>query len=136
MVLLVEWAFAELLGYPVVVWATFAAVAAIAAFLFRGPGVLFGHFIASVLVCMADLQWVQAEMLKPGWAGQPDRDVVSMFGVIARVLLVNTALLPVSLLGLRLGRSVPRGRPSPDQTGRGFEVVPTPSDQPPADGTL
>jgi hypothetical protein len=75
----------------------------------RGTGIIVGHFLVAVAVAFLDLRWIQSEMHQPGWNGQPDQDFVFMIGVLLRIVLVNTVLLPVSLLGLRLARKrVPR----------------------------
>lgn len=102
----VEWSASQLLSYSTLHWLAFVGIAVAASYLYRLPGVLFGHVLVAMVLWAFDVMWVQSEMHKPGWNGQPDQDIVFFFGVLLRVLLVNTALLPVSLLVLRLSRKM------------------------------
>src|SRR5688500_9557363 len=85
-------------------WLGFVAVAFLAARFAGLPGVLLGHLLVALAVAALDFLWVQTEMLKPGYDGQPDRDFVFVIGVLVRVVLVNTLLLPISVLALRTRR--------------------------------
>src|SRR5512133_2312878 len=105
----IDWALSQIASYGVLPWLAFVSVAALTAYLLRTPGVLLGHLLVAGAVVYLDVQWIQAEMAKPGWNGQPDQDFVFLLGVVARIVLVNTVLLPVSVLALRLRRRTPRG---------------------------
>ena len=106
---IILWALSELASYGLWPWVLFLAIATSTAYLLRLPGVLLGHLLVAGAVVYLDVQWIQAEMAKPGWNGQPDQDFVFLLGVVARIVLVNTVLLPVSVLALRLRRRPPRG---------------------------
>lgn len=102
---IIYWTFSQLISYGVWTWVLFVAIAFAAAYLLRLPGIFLGHVLVAIAVVVFDLQWIESEMRKPGWDGQPDQDFVFMIGVVLRILLINTVLLPVSLLALRLRRS-------------------------------
>jgi len=89
----------QLATYGVVWWLIFTAVAFIVACLGRFWGIIAGHVLIVIVVVGLDLQWIQAEIHRPGWNGQPDQDFVFIVGVFLRVLFVNTLLLPISVLG-------------------------------------
>jgi hypothetical protein len=101
----------------------------------RVPGVFLGHVLVAIAVGVLDVQWIQSEMRKPGWdpGVGPDQDFVFMIGVILRVLLINTVLLPVNILALRLRRSRLSHNQTLQRTGaaqRGFEVLNVPESGP------
>jgi len=101
------WALSQLISYGVWPWVLFVVVALTAAYLLRVPGIFLGHLLIAIAVVVLDVRWIQSEMRKPGWdpnAG-PDQDFVFMAGVVLRILLINTFLLPVSVLAVRLRRS-------------------------------
>jgi hypothetical protein len=110
---IIYWAFSQLISYGVWPWVMFVTIACAAAYFFRKPGIFLGHVLVAIAVVVFDVQWIQSEMRKPGWDGQPDQDFVFMFGVVLRILLVNTVLLPVSLIALRLRRDPSEPHPSP-----------------------
>ncbi|HYE17658.1 MAG TPA: hypothetical protein VEA69_04395 [Tepidisphaeraceae bacterium] len=102
-----DWAISQLLSYGVGAWILFLTVAMLAAYALRGPGVFLGHIVIAAIVAGLDHHWIRTEMDRPGWNGQPDQDVVFMLGVLIRVVLVNTALLPLSLWIVRRRRGNP-----------------------------
>jgi hypothetical protein len=126
---IIYWAFAQLASYGVLPWVMLIAIALCAAYLFRVPGIFIGHVLIAIAVVVLDVQWIQAEMAKPGWNGQPDQDFVFMIGVVVRILLINSVLLPVSILALRLRRSRQSHNQTLQRTGaaqRGFEIIDAP----------
>ena len=62
-------------------------------------GILLGQFVVAAIVGWQDVEWVQAEMRKPGWDGAPDLDVIFAIGLLIRIVLINVALLPLTILG-------------------------------------
>lgn len=103
---ILRWALFEMTSYGVGPWLAFMAVAVLAARTLGGPGVVLGHLLIAGAVIALDIRWAQSAIRKPGWdpnAG-PDLDFVFMFASLVRALLVNTALLPVSILVLRSRR--------------------------------
>ena len=109
-------AFFEMLSYGPA-WLGFVAVAFLAARFAGLLGVLLGHLLVALAVAALDVQWVQAEMRKPGYDGQPDQDFVFMIGVLVRVILVNTLLLPISALALRTRRRYASARGAVPHSG-------------------
>jgi hypothetical protein len=83
----------------VIWWLAFAAATFVLARLGRFWGIVAAQLLVATVVVVLDVRWIQAEMHRPGWDGQPDEDVVFMIGVLIRVLLINTLLLPVSAIG-------------------------------------
>lgn len=98
----VQWTLSQLLSYGVRPWLLFLIIASVAAYLLRAPGVFLGHLIVGGAVVILDVRWIQSETNEPGWDGLPDQDFVFIIGVVARILLVNITLLPISLVALRL----------------------------------
>lgn len=101
-----EWAFNELASYGVLPWVAFLLITIGSVALLRVPGVFLGHALIAVLVLVLDVRWIQSEMDAPGWDGQPDQDAVFLIGVLIRIFLINTALMPLSLILLRTPRRV------------------------------
>jgi hypothetical protein len=99
---LLLWLFLELLSYGPFTWLAFVAIAFCAARYGGLLGMFAGHFVVALIVCILDIRWVTAAMRAPGWDGAPDMDIVFHFGVIVRVLLINSILLAVTFLALRL----------------------------------
>jgi hypothetical protein len=123
---IIYWAFSQLSSYGVWQWVLILALTAAAAYLLRVPGIFLGHVLVATAIAVLDVQWIQSEMRKPGWDPNvgPDQDFAFVIGVVLRIVLINAALLPVSLLALRLRRSrLSRAR-------RGLEVVNVPESSP------
>ncbi len=91
----------QLSSYGVLPWLGFVAIAFGCARYGGWLGVIAGHFLVAVLVSILDVQWVQEQMRAPGWDGLPDMDFVFYFGLIVRIVLINSVLLPVSVLAVR-----------------------------------
>lgn len=96
------WITWQILAYSIPTWLCFVAIAFSAA-RFIGPlGVLLGCFLVAIILYVLDVRWVSAAMNAPDWDGAPDMDMIFMFGVLARVVLINAVLLPVTAFGLWL----------------------------------
>jgi hypothetical protein len=98
------WAFLQVLSYGPFAWLAFVAIAFGAARYGGLFGMFAGHFVVALIVCFLDMSWVTATMRAPGWDGVPDKDIIFHFGVIVRVLLINSILLAVTFLALRIRR--------------------------------
>ena len=106
---IIYWIFWQLISYPVAVWTGFIALAYVVARWLDVPGVVLGHLLIAIAIFALDFKWVQGEIRKPGWDGQPDADFVFALGVLARIVLINSVLLPVSLFALRVKRRMRTG---------------------------
>lgn len=95
-----DWAFSQIVSYPVAVWGGFIFLAFIVARLLNWPGIVLGHVLIAIAIFALDFQWVHGEMNRPGWDGSPDLDFVFGLGVLVRIVLINSLLLPVSLFAL------------------------------------
>ena len=102
MVILIQLLLSQLVCYGIAWWAAFVAIAFTASWFLRLPGIFLGHLVIAALVAVLDIRWIEAEIHAPGWNGQPDMDIVFIFGVFLRIVLINTILLPVSLMARRL----------------------------------
>jgi hypothetical protein len=94
----------QLFTYGVGFWLAAGCFAFIASRLGHIPGMILGHIILAMIVFGLDVDWVQAEMRRPGWDGLPDQDGVFMIGAVFRIILINTGLLPVSIFAMKLRR--------------------------------
>ncbi len=101
----------QLATYGIVWWLVFVTIAFFAPWLGRLRGIIAGHVMIAIAIAMLDVRWIQAEMHRPGWDGQPDQDFVFAIGVFIRVVLVNALLFPVSVMGW-LTRRAPATRPA------------------------
>jgi len=106
-VTILEWCLLEILSYGSV-WLIFLAITLLAAYFLRIPGVVLGHLLVAAIIVMCDMHWIGSAMRKPDWNGLPDQDIVFELGMLLRILLFNTLLLPVSWLTLRLRRQSSR----------------------------
>ena len=91
------WALSQLLSYSVHTWLLFLLITIAAAYIGRGCGIVAGHIMIAFAVLWFDVRWIQAEMNSPGWDGVPDLDIIFQIGVLLRVVLINTVLLPLAL---------------------------------------
>lgn len=100
-----EWVIGQLLSYSPWTWLYFFVVAIVTAYCLRIPGILLSQIVVAISIFVLDLYWIQTEMRRPDWDGQPDRDVIFFIGVLVRVLLFNTLLLPVGVIAWWWSRS-------------------------------
>ncbi|MCY3021179.1 MAG: hypothetical protein NTW87_19365 [Planctomycetota bacterium] len=94
------WILWQLLSYSIVSWLAFVLIVFCAA---RYGGwwlVPVGHLVVAAIIVFLDIRWIRAEMGSPGWDGTPDMDIVFHFGVLARILLINSVLLPITGIGI------------------------------------
>ena len=99
---LIPWLFSQLLSYGFW-WLVFIAVAYLAAKSGRGWVVPLGHLATATIIFFLDVAWIRSEMAQPGWSPDsgPDMDGVFAIGMLARILLINSVLLPFSMIILR-----------------------------------
>ncbi|WP_372370959.1 hypothetical protein [Candidatus Uabimicrobium sp. HlEnr_7] len=90
----------QVFTYGFFVWFLWIAISFCVAFYGGKIGVLFGHVVIGVFIVSCDLYWIQESMIKPDWNGVPDMDIIFCIGVVIRVIIVNSLLLGVSVLGL------------------------------------
>lgn len=98
------WALLQLVSYSALWWCVFIFVAGLSACRGRLISVMAGHLIIAVMITILDVRWVEDAMTTPEWDGSPDFDFLFPIGVLLRVLLVNSLLLPVSVTVLRRAR--------------------------------
>lgn len=102
----------DLPTYGILAWLGFVALAYVAARNVGGVGVIVGHVVLAMCIAWIDVRWVEQAMDQPGWDGVPDLDGLFVIGVLMRVVLINTLLLPVSFLGLYVARKSSDAKPS------------------------
>ncbi len=93
--------FAQLLVYGIAGWLLFVAVAFCGARFGGWLGIIGGHILVAVIIAYLDIRRIQAVMSAPGWNGVPDMDLVFEIGLLLRIVLVNTLLLPISIFAFR-----------------------------------
>ena len=106
------WVLWQLLSYSIVSWLAFALIVFCTA---RCGGwwlIPLGHIGVASIIVFLDVRWIQEAMAEPGWNGVPDMDIIFATGVMARILIINTALLPVTASGIWLRQR--KRLPSPD----------------------
>lgn len=96
------WAIGNLVSYSLISWAVWIAIAFVVARYFPWWCIPIGHLIVGAIVVYLDVRWIQAEMRKPDWYGIPDQDAGLYIGTMLRTFFINTTLLPVNYLGVRL----------------------------------
>ena len=83
-------------------WLAFAAIALLMAHYLGWGGAVLGQVAIFFGVSWLDWLWLQGEMLRPGWVGLPDQDGAFAIGVVVRVVIVNTVLIGVNVIGVRM----------------------------------
>ncbi|MGZ0173025.1 MAG: hypothetical protein ACKVHE_26110 [Planctomycetales bacterium] len=78
----VEILFYQLTTYSIGNWMVFLTIAVLFAYFGGILGIIAGHIITAVFVCISDVLWVQSVMAAPGWDGTPDQDFVFLFGTV------------------------------------------------------
>jgi len=112
---MVEWAVLKLLSYPLLNWLLFIGIALLASFFGGWIGVIPGHYLIAFVVLLLDIDYAATHE-------HMDTDIVFTIGVLFRIVLINTVLLPVSALGLS-ARSRRRGRAKSTRTADEIEEV-------------
>jgi hypothetical protein len=98
----------QVFSYSVLTWLAFLLIALLAA-RYGGWGLApVGHLAIAAIIVLLDYRWIQYEMHKPGWDGTPDMDIIFYFGVLIRIPLLNTILLPVTGIGIWLRQRAAR----------------------------
>ena len=112
------WVVYQLLSYSPGSWFLFLAIAALTGYFGRLLGILTGHVLIAALILCLDFLWIQAAMAAPGWDGSPDQDAVFLFGVVLRIVMINTCLLPISVGSMIAShrRENPKEQPAPELT--------------------
>src|SRR5687768_9475165 len=98
------WLLSQLFSYSPLTWLTLIAIAFYFARWAGLLGMFAAHLLTAVLIVILDVRWVTTAMRTPDWDGTPDLDVVFHIGVLARILLINTVLIPISVWALSLRR--------------------------------
>ena len=111
---MVEWMVLQLLSYPLPNWLLFVEIAFLATYFDRWIGFFIGHFVDAFAVLLLDIDYAMTHEYM-------DTDIVFTMRVMARVVLINSVLLPISALGLFLRKrtkSKPRPTYDADEPGQ------------------
>lgn len=100
------WTLLQLLSYSVWEWLLFVAVTVGAAYKGGRLGVITSHIAIACWIYFSDMAYQEAH------SAEMDRDAVFALGILARVLLINTVLLPVVAAVLRRKESQSQKRAS------------------------
>jgi hypothetical protein len=90
---MVEWAVYQLMSYSLLDWLILGGIAFLAAYLGGWVGIFLGHFLVAFVVLLLDIDYAMSHAYM-------DMDIVFTMGVSVRMVLINTFLLPVNVLGL------------------------------------
>lgn len=82
-------------------WLPFVAMAFVSARYFGRRGIIVGAVGLAILIYILDSMWITADMREHPEHGR-DADFVFLFGVLIRIVLFNTVLLPVTFIGMKL----------------------------------
>ena len=96
----------QLLEYGVIIWSAWIALATILPLMFNSKGLLLGYTLILVSIPIIDITWVQSEMAKPDWDGQPDIDIIFYIGVIIRIILIMSCLTIVTYISALIKEKV------------------------------
>ncbi|WP_425396175.1 hypothetical protein [Aeoliella sp.] len=107
---LLQLIFNDLPTYGLLAWLVFVAIAYVAAHYGGGWGVVLGHLLVAACVVWLDLRWIETAMEQTGWDDVPDRDLIFLVGVVLRIVMINSLLLPISFLALYLSRRSARAQ--------------------------
>src|SRR4051812_9926880 len=128
----------QLQSYGAAEWAVFVLITLALSWAGGVSGLIVGHAVIAGIVLVLDVRWVQAQMASPAYDPHtgPDFDgvflIVFPLGVLFRVILINSVLLPLAAPGVwwrrRRGRAAARWPQTrllrrPDAARRGFQVV-------------
>ena len=67
-------------------------------------GLFIAHLIVLISIAISDIYLMSEFMKNPEWDGTPDMDILFFLGIIFRVIIINTCLLPIGLIGKHLGK--------------------------------
>jgi len=98
----------QLFSYGVVAWLAFVTITLAFSRSADLIGMPCGHLVIAVIIFVLDAQWIQEELQAQGGSGLYDIDGPFYIGVLIRVLLINSSLMPLSLLAIyrrRLSRA-------------------------------
>ena len=111
---LIIWLFYQLLSYGFW-WLAFLAIAYLAAKSGRWWVIPIGHLATAAIILYLDVAWIRKEMSQPGWSPEngPDMDIIFAIGMLARILLINSVLLPFSVIVLKKNKKKPIQPPEP-----------------------
>jgi hypothetical protein len=103
---LIFYLFWQLASYSIIAWLAFITIAFFTARYLPWWCIPIGHLIVGVIVYFLDVRWAIAQMRSPGYdpATGVDLDFVFFIGMLMRIFLINTVLLPLSYVGFRMRR--------------------------------
>lgn len=111
------WAIEQLLSYGLIPWIAFISIAAGAAYTGRWWVIISGQVVVAILVDYLDIVYQSQH------AAEMDADGIFAMGMLGRMLLINTVLLPLSAVVL-LAAIQRRKRISSPQIGSGETTWP------------
>jgi hypothetical protein len=110
---MIRWALLQLLSYGVLSWLAFVGIAFLASRCGGWIGMFLGQCVVAGAVLVLDIDYATTHAYM-------DMDIVFTLGLLARVMLINTVLLPVSAIGIFLRRK----RRKRNASGPGTATVP------------
>lgn len=96
----------QLLEYGILIWSVWISLAIVLPLLFNSKGLFLGYSLILASIPIIDVIWVQGEMAKSDWYGQPDMDITFYIGVTIRMFLVLACLTIVTYFSKLLKEKV------------------------------
>jgi hypothetical protein len=97
----------QLLSYSILTWAGFLIITFAGTRYGKLPGLIAGQVLIAFIVCYQDGEWMSAQLDGPGL---PSDGPGFELGCLARIILINTVLLPLAWWAFRLRN---RGKNAP-----------------------
>ncbi|WNO11274.1 hypothetical protein [Teredinibacter sp. KSP-S5-2] len=89
--------FSQLLGYSFLTWIAWLVLSVVLPYCSNFKGFVVGYLLIILSIPVLDVIWIQSEMGRPGWEGNPDMDVIFYLGVLFRTALVCAVLTPITV---------------------------------------
>ena len=89
----------QIFCYSILTWVVLVVITFVAARYGKWPGLIAGQILAAFIVLYQDAAWMSAKLDGPGL---PDDGPGFEFGCLARIVLINTVLLPIAWLAFRV----------------------------------
>jgi hypothetical protein len=64
----------------------------------------FGYLAVAVIIDQMHVAWITHEMSRLGWDGEPDMDIIFVYGILAHIGRVWMGLLPITIIAVWLKR--------------------------------
>ncbi len=92
----------QILSYSILTWGVFLAITFVGTRFGRWLGLIAAQILIALTVTWLDFLWLRDQSQMPNWNGSPDLDPAFYMGLLPRIVLINTVLLPVAFYAFAL----------------------------------